>query len=147
MPAPAARAHARAVRALTVLLALAVAVSVVHYVDNTVNYGDYPESTTLPNPSQLVVGGSWFLFTAFGLVGMRLYRRGRVRAGSLCLAAYSGSGLVGILHYTVAGTGAFPWWRHAHIAADITCGMAIIAFAVWSVRTLPDAPASASAAL
>jgi hypothetical protein len=136
-------AHARAFRVLTLLLGVAVAVSVVHYTDNTVNYSDYPESTTLPNPSQAVVFGSWFLFTGFGVAGWLAFRAGEVRRAALCLAVYSGSGLVGILHYTVGGTSRFPWWRHAHIASDITCGVAVLAFAVWSVVRLDRAAPSA----
>jgi hypothetical protein len=27
-----------------------------------------------------------------------------------------------------------PWWRHAHIVADIACGFAVLAFAAWAVR-------------
>jgi hypothetical protein len=129
-------AHARVLRELTALLAVAVAVSVVHYTDNTVNYTDYPQSVTLPNPSQTVVFLSWFLFTAFGVAGWLLFRQGRVERACLCLAVYSGSGLVGILHYGVGGTSRFPWWRHAHIAADIACGFAVIGFAVWAVVRL-----------
>ncbi|MGI8558290.1 MAG: hypothetical protein ACR2ND_08270 [Solirubrobacteraceae bacterium] len=55
--------------------------------------------------------------------------RGRVRAAAYCLAVYSGSGLVGIGHYLVGGTGDFPWWRHAHIIADILLGIAMFVFA------------------
>lgn len=139
-------AHARALRGLTALLAVAVAVSVVHYTDNTVNYSDYPESTTLPNPSQAVVLLSWFLFTAFGVAGWVFFRRGQVERACVCLAVYSGSGLVGILHYSVGGTSRFPWWRHAHIAADIACGFAVIGFAVWAVVRLREPGAAVVAA-
>jgi hypothetical protein len=66
---------------------------------------------------------------------------GRTRAAGVCLAAYSGSGLVGIGHYAAGGTGDFPWWRHAHIAADIALGLAILAIALWLVTR----PASAAA--
>ncbi len=62
-----------------------------------------------------------------------LLRRGRIVAAAACLALYSGSGLVGIGHYTV-DMGGQPWWRHAHIAADIACGIALLAFAVWTAR-------------
>jgi hypothetical protein len=131
-------AHARALRGLTALLTVAVAVSVVHYTDNTVNDADYPESVTLPNPSQAVVFLSWFLFTAFGIAGWLLLRRGAVERACLCLALYSGSGLVGLLHYTVSGTSRFPWWRHAHIVTDIACGLAVIAFALWAAVRLRE---------
>ena len=124
---------ARALSVLTLLLGAAVAVSIVHYLDNVLAYDRYPLSETLPNPSPTLIAASWFVFTAFGVAGYLLYRRGRVGAGSACLAVYSGSGLVGIVHYLVPGVGDLAWWRHAHIGLDIACGVAILAFALWSV--------------
>lgn len=121
---------ARAQRRLTVLLGLAVAVSIVHYTDNVGAYDAYPRSTTVPNPSAAVIAASWFAFTAFGIAGFVLLRRARTTAAAFCLAVYSGSGLVGIAHYAVGGTGGFPWWRHAHIVADIALGLAMLAFAL-----------------
>ena len=125
---------ARELRVVRTLLAIAVAVSIVHYVDNTVNYAAYPQPTSGPAPSQLVVAVSWFAFTAFAAAAYVLLRRGRVTAAALCLAVYSGSGLVGIGHYTVPGATAMPWWRQAHIVADITCGVALFACALWLTR-------------
>jgi hypothetical protein len=122
------------VRSLRVLLAVAVAVSVVHYADNFFNYADYPQPTSGPAPSQGVVGASWFVFTAFAAAGYWLYRDGRRRAAALCLAVYSGSGLVGFGHYTVDGATSMPWWRQAHIVADILCGIAVLAFAFAATR-------------
>jgi hypothetical protein len=119
---------------IALLLGVAIAVSIVHYVDNTANYDDYPLSDDLPNPSQGVVGGAWFFFTAFAVAAVVMLRQGRERAAALCLAVYSGSGLVGILHYTVPGTGDFPWWRHAHIVSDIVLGIAVLAMAVRLAR-------------
>jgi hypothetical protein len=126
-------------RFLTVLLGIAFVVSVVHYADNYVNYGDYPRSDTLPNPSDVVILASWFAFTAAGLAGYALFRRGPTDLALLLLAVYSGSGLVGIGHYTVAGATGMPWWRQLHIVADIGCGLAILGFALWVVTTRRDA--------
>lgn len=60
----------------------------------------------------------------------------------MCLSVYSGSGLVGIGHYTVPGATDFTWFRQTHIVADILCGVAILAFAVWAVRTFRDGAAA-----
>jgi hypothetical protein len=127
-------------RILRPLLAVAIAVSIVHYLDNTINYADYPQPTSGPAPSQALVGVSWFLFTAFGIAGYVLLSRGRDTAAALSLAVYSGSGLVGFLHYSVPGATDMVWWRQAHIVADILCGLAMIAFALWLRR-----PAAAAA--
>lgn len=120
----------RATRTLTILFWTAVAVSIVHYADNTINYEDYPRSSTIPNPSDTLVFLSWFAFTAAGLAGYTLFRRDRSNTSLLLLALYSGSGLVGFLHYSVAGAFDMPWWRQAHIVADMICGLAMIAFVV-----------------
>jgi hypothetical protein len=124
---------ARAFRALVTLLAAAFLVSVVHYADNTINYDDYPVATSGLNPSRTVVAVSWFAFTAFGVAGLLLFARGRPRAAGACLALYALSGLVGLGHYTIPGATDMPLWRQTHVVADILCGIAILAFAVWSI--------------
>jgi hypothetical protein len=126
----------RARTILPVLFWTAVAVSVVHYTDNFLNYDDYPHGTG-PEPSAGVVLGAWFVLTPLGLAGYLLYTRGRIRTGAMLLVAYSTSGLVGIGHYTVAGMTSEPVWRQAHVVADVMLGAAIFAFAMWSIVTLP----------
>jgi hypothetical protein len=133
--------HPQAARLLTPLLALAIAVSVVHYADNYFNYADYPQSADLPNPAATTVLASWFAFTAAGLAGYALFRRGPSPAALLLLAFYSGSGVVGLGHYAVPGATAMPWWRQAHVIADILCGFAILAFVAWSIRRRSTVPA------
>jgi hypothetical protein len=119
-------------RLFSVLFPLAVVVSIVHYSDNYFNYHDYPRSKTLPNPSALVVGSAWFVFTAIGVAGFLLFRREASNRALLLLAAYSGSGLVGIGHYLVPGATSMPWWRQAHVVLDIGCGVAIFVVALWA---------------
>lgn len=127
--------YLRATRVLCWLLGIAAVVSVVHYVDNYVNYADYPTpspGSSLPAPSATVVGVSWFVFTAFGVAGLVLWFRRRITLAAIALTAYSVSGLVGFAHYAVPGAFHMVWWRQAHVVADICCGAAILAFAVWS---------------
>lgn len=134
-------------RPLLVLMTLAVAVSVVHYADNYVNYADYPQpdaGSALPNPPAWLVGGAWFVFTAFGTLGVWLFWRGRVVGGAVSIAVYSGSGLVGIAHYLVPGATGMVWWRQAHVVADIICGVLLFAFALWAVATRRERQALAS---
>jgi hypothetical protein len=136
-----------ALRLLLVLMGVAVAVSVVHYVDNTVNYADYPQAdsgTTLAavSPSQTVVAAGWFIFTAFGVLGVWLFIRGRVAAAAVAIAVYSGSGLVGFAHYAVPGATDMVWWRQTHVIADIICGLLLFGFALWAAVTLRPSRAS-----
>ncbi len=127
-------AAASATRTLRLLLGVAVAVSIVHYVDNVANYDAYPDPTSGPAPSRELIALSWFVFTAFGLAAYGLLARGRERAAALCLTVYAGSGLVGLGHYTVPGATDMVWWRQLHIVADIALGIAILAYAVRLAR-------------
>lgn len=133
----------RATRAIAALVGVAVAVSIVHYVDNVTAYEAYPESDTLPNPSAELIAGAWLALTPFAVAGLVLLRQGRGRAAALCLAVYSASGLVGLAHYAAGGTGGFPWWRHAHIVGDIVLGASILAAAVWLALRPTSAESSA----
>jgi hypothetical protein len=126
--------HRRAGRVLSVLLSTAVAVSVVHYSDNYFNYDDYPASSSIPSPSATLILASWFAFTTAGIAGYLLFRRAASDLALLLLAVYSGSGLVGVGHYTVAGATNMPVWRQAHIVADIACGVAMLGFALWTLQ-------------
>lgn len=125
-------------RPLLALITVAFVVSIVHYTDNTINYADYPQSEPggVPNPPDWIIAPSWFVFTAFGVLGLWLFLRGRVAAAAVAVAAYSGSGLIGFGHYAVPGATNMVWWRQAHIIADITCGVLLFAFAMWSAIAL-----------
>lgn len=124
----------RHLRLLLWLLGTAFVVSVVHYVDNVVNYTDYPDASggPVPAPSAGLIAVSWFVFTAAGLAGLLLYRAGRTGAAAIGLALYSGSGIIGIGHYTVAGATDMVWWRQLHVVADIVLGFAVLGFALWA---------------
>jgi hypothetical protein len=124
----------RATRVLLWLLGVAFVVSVIHYIDNVVNYADYPVpiSDDLPAPSALLIAAAWFVFTAAGAAGLYLWFRRSILGAAAAFASYSLSGLVGIGHYTVEGATAMPLWRQAHVVIDILCGCAILGFAVWA---------------
>lgn len=119
---------------LNVVFFAAVSVSVVHYTDNYLAFDRYPSGGPAPEITADVIWIAWVVLTAFGVAGYVLYRRGRIVAASGLLAVYSISGLIGLGHYSAPGTSELAWWRHAHIWADIACGAAVLAFAVWSVR-------------
>ena len=135
----------QATRVLLWLFGTAFVVSVVHYTDNYFNYDAYPQ----PGPDALIaptaaqVGGSWFVFTALGVLGLWLWFRGNITAACVALTGYSVSGLIGFGHYSVSGATDMVWWRQTHIVADILCGIAIFGFAVWMALRGPQ-PAVAS---
>ena len=113
------------------LLAVAIAVSVVHYADNYFNYEDFPHGSG-PEPSAELVLAAWFILTPLGIAGWVFFRRGDAAMAGLLLMAYSFSGLVGLGHFTVGGMTDEPAWRLAHVVADILLGLAIFAFGLWA---------------
>ena len=121
-------------RALNVVFFAAVASSVVHYTDNYLAFDEYPNGGPGPEVTADAIWIAWVVLTAFGVAGYLVYRRGSVRGGPALLAVYSISGLIGLAHYTAPGMSELAWWRHAHIWLDVACGVAVLAFAVWSVQ-------------
>jgi hypothetical protein len=130
-------------RALNVVFFVAVASSIVHYTDNYVAFEQFPDGGPGPAVSADAIWIAWVLFTAVGIAGYALYRRGRVVPGSAFLAVYSLSGLIGLGHYTAPGMSELAWWRHVHIWVDIACGAAVLAFCAWSVHAARGAETSA----
>jgi hypothetical protein len=129
-------------RLLNIVFFTAVASSLVHYTDNYLAFDRFPNDGPGPDVTPDSVWIAWIAFTAFGVAGYLLYRRGQIRQGSALLAVYSVSGLIGFGHYTASGMSELAWWRHVHIWTDILCGIAVLTFAIWSVRqTRRTAPA------
>jgi len=127
--------YLRATRVLCWLLGIALVVSVIHYVDNYVDYADFPKpapGSSMPSPSATTIAVAWFVLTAFGALGLVLWFRRRITLSAIALVVYSLSGLVGFGHYAVPGAFHMVWWRQVHVIADICCGAAILAFALWS---------------
>lgn len=134
-----ATAPARQAQVLTGLLTAALLASIGHFTDNYVNYYDaYPQSDAIPAPPDTAVLLLWFVFTAAGVAGYVLFRRGARRQAVVRLAVYSGAGLGGLGHYATAAAFHMPWWRQAAVGADIACGVAIVVFIVWVMRTPVD---------
>jgi hypothetical protein len=137
--------HARAVRTLSVILAVAIFASIVHYTDNAVNFEAFtPPPDSIPSSPGIVVG-FWFAFTAAGLAGYIRFRRAPSGVALALLSFYSGSGLIGIGHYLVPDATSMPWWRQGHVLLDIASGVAVLAFTLWAARARRDLrPAAAS---
>ena len=127
----------RPLTVLRVLLALAIAESFVHYLDNTVQYSDYAG----PNPpapsswiAQWMIPVSWVLFTVAAVVGYRRFRDGRWSEAAAYLAIYSVSGLISIGHYVGISIDNLSAFQNTFVFLDITLGTAVLAFALWTWR-------------
>jgi hypothetical protein len=131
----------RGARLLTVLLCLAIPLSLIHYTDNYVSFDLYPAGELAGiEVTRDSIWISWLLFTAGGLLGWWLYVRGQVLAACAALAFYSISGLISIGHYAEPGMSELAWWRHVSIWIDITLGTAILLFTFWAAFRLRRAP-------
>ena len=126
---------AKATRVLQVLLVVAIAESFVHYLDNTVRWDDY----TIEDPSPIgswitrwMIPVSWVLFTIAGVVGYRAFRQGRYPQAAALLGAYSGSGLISLLHYVDIDTGDLSAFQNTFVFADVALGVAMLGFAIWT---------------
>ena len=107
----------------------ALLLSVVHYIDNTVHFDDYTGGKK-GFITQPMIPISWVLFTIAGIAGYRALTQGNRRLGSALLAAYSVSGLIGILHYTTVSPGDFNAFQNTFIALDFLAGLAVFVMAV-----------------
>lgn len=136
----------RFTKVLTIVLVAAVVVSIVHYVDNTVRYDEFVSDD--PNlVSRLVkrplVPLAWVAFTAALVWAVRQYRAGRYDRAALGLAAYSGSGVVGLLHFTDVSPSDFDAFQLTHVIADIVLGFAVLGCAGWlALHSAPHTPAA-----
>lgn len=107
----------------------ALALSVVHYIDNTVRYDDYTGGKD-SFVTQPMIPLSWVLFVTAGVLGYRALKQGqRVRAGWL-LALFSVSGLIGVAHFTTVSPSDFSAFQNTFIALDFLAGLAVFVLAV-----------------
>ena len=122
-----------------VLLA-AIVSSVIHYTDNYVNLEDYPQPHWI---NHAVIPSAWALFTAFGIAGYLLYRRGRLVPAGLCLLVYSYTGLSSLGHYRFGPLSDFTPKMHIGILLDGVTGAAVFIVGVLLIvsrmrRSEPD---------
>jgi hypothetical protein len=128
---------------LSVFLA-AVAVSIVHYIDNVARFERYTgPDPTLPWISEAVIVLGWFVLTATGVWGIQQLRAGERGRAALGLGVYSTSGLVGIAHFIDVPASEMDAFQLTFVLVDIALGAAIFAIAVWLALTSAERPATA----
>jgi len=115
----------------------AIAISVVHYTDNTLRFDDYPPGDDgWLNPPLVVF--FWALFTAAGLFGLALYRRRQYLSAAALFVFCSVGGLISPLHYTEGQLHDFDAFQHVNITLDFIAGLALFSFAVWIALKPPS---------
>ena len=130
-----AMAGPRGVALLRILMAAVVVATAVHFTDNALKIDEYPGT----EPGGTVgVPLFWIGYMAAGVVGYRLYVRGREPLAQFLLFVFANAGLASPLHYTSAGGSRLEWWQHVSIAMDALTGLALVAFIVWSLVQRAD---------
>ncbi len=106
---------------LRLILAATIAISIVHYTDNTVRYDVYTGGTST-YIKQWMIPASWVLFTAAGIAGyvyFRRARRARRTRAAVCLALSSVGGLVDVGHFTSVSPSDFDAYQLVFIFARL----------------------------
>ncbi|WP_156096727.1 hypothetical protein [Amycolatopsis jejuensis] len=121
---------------LRVVLGFTLVTTVLHYTHNVVRAADYPQ---IPGLSllvvQVVVAISWFVFTAFGVLGYRDFVAGRYWRSLAFLLVYSLSGLASAGHFLV-GVPQVPAFWFATIFTDTFAALAMWVFVCWAAMRL-----------
>ncbi|HVR97376.1 MAG TPA: hypothetical protein VMW27_12225 [Thermoanaerobaculia bacterium] len=112
-------------KTLAWLVALNIATTVLHYVDNIVFFHEYPEPPWL-TPG--IVDVFWFFMTPVALTGLWLVRRDRRSMGSIVLLAYAGMSLLVLGHYRFAPFHTISWRIHAFIWLEAAAAIALVAW-------------------
>ena len=134
--------HAGRQAVLKALLIASVVSTGLHFSHNFVQVDSYPQTDLVSNTAvQVAILVSWPLLTAVGLLGYRLYSRGRYAPAYACLGAYSLLGISTLGHF-LAGSPDIPAFWYATIFTDGLAGFSIVAFIAWSAQVSAPAPAA-----
>jgi hypothetical protein len=110
-----------------------VVLTAFHFGDNYFSIETYPQPDWITGA---VVLASWPLFTALGVVGYLLYRRGRFGEAHAFLIAYSYTGLSSLGHFLSGSPEEFTTRGLISIFIDGAAGAAVLAVALWSIIAL-----------
>jgi hypothetical protein len=123
----------RKLRLLKVILAAGMLSTAIHYTHNFIAVNRYPgPGGSFYTVVRVAIVVGWPLLTAIGLTGYRRFREGRYREARVCLAVYSLTGLATMGHF-IYGNPKIPAFFYATIFTDALTGLAVLAFALWSV--------------
>ena len=113
---------------------VALLLSVVHYIDNTVRFEDYTggKEGFVTRP---MIPLSWVLFVVAGIAGYHFLKQGNRALGGSLLAVFSVSGLIGIGHFTTVSPSDFSAFQITFIALDFLAGLAVFVMALRIIAT------------
>ena len=112
------------------VVAASVVLTLFHFTDNYISIDTYPQPDWISGAIVLV---SWPLFTAIGVAGYLLYRRGRFPAANIFLLAYAYVGLSSLGHFLSGSPDEFTTRGLISVLVDGVAGSAVLAVAIWSI--------------
>jgi hypothetical protein len=132
----------RRLTALKTILAAGILSTAIHYTHNFVAVDRYPGPKDLYTVTRIAIVVAWPLLTLIGLTGYRRYRERRYSEAHVCLVVYSITGIATLGHF-LYGNPKIPAFFYATLFTDALTGLAILAFVLWSARTMrPSAEVS-----
>jgi hypothetical protein len=118
-----------------------VALTLFHFTDNAINVDTYPEAGWQPGWFDVVVVVGWFLYTAVGVAGVRLYQRKRFRAAHASLLIYGYLVVSSLGHFLYGSPGELTTRALVSVFVDVGAGSVVIAVALWSMLARRKGPA------
>ncbi|MEA2450703.1 MAG: hypothetical protein QOG63_2635 [Thermoleophilaceae bacterium] len=115
------------------VVAISVVLTLFHFTDNTVAIDTYPKASWQPDWFWVVVALSWPLFTAFGVLGYRYYKRGDYAKAHPALIVYSYTGLVSLGHFAYGGPSELTTRAVISVFVDAAVGLAVLGVTLWSI--------------
>jgi hypothetical protein len=132
-----------AVSIVGLVVLASVLLTAFHFTDNYVSIETYPQPDWVTRAAVLI---AWPLFTAFGVAGYLLYRRGRFYLAHAFLLAYSYTGISSLGHFLSGSPDEFTTRGLVSVLLDGAAGAAVLGVTVWSVlaRARGTTPVTAS---
>lgn len=115
------------------VVAASIVLTAFHFTDNYVSLDTYPAASWQPDWFGAVVIASWFLFTAAGLIGVRLYRDGQFAKAHAFLLFYAYAGLVSLGHFLYGPPSDLTTRALVSVLIDAVAGSAVLAVTVRSI--------------
>jgi hypothetical protein len=110
-----------------------IAVSLFHFTDNAINVDTYPKAGWQPEWFDVVVVVAWFLYTAVGVIGYRLYERGRFGAAHAALILYGYLIASSLGHFLYGSPSELTTRGLISVFVDFAAGLTVIGVALWSL--------------
>ncbi|MFY9468521.1 MAG: hypothetical protein WAP37_00165 [Solirubrobacterales bacterium] len=115
------------------VVATGIALTALHFADNTFNIEDYPAPGWQPDRFEFAVAAFWIVFSAVGVLGYRSYRDGDFSRAHPLLAFYALTGLISLGHFSTASPGDLTTFGLITVLVDAVAGCAVLGVVIWSV--------------